>query len=145
MTAASKDRFGKQQKVENIRPTNPGNQIRNEELTLAGIHRRFHATNPRSRQSHPRKADVPDSTFSRTDFKSYLLRRICLETEVKAAQPPSRNTQRGVKTNQVRDKSERVRNSQQRSRQTRNRHETIQPSAPVPACCGDLVLSGHTY
>ena len=145
MTAASKDRSGKQQKVENIRPTNPGNRIRDEELTLAGIHRRFHATNPRSRQSHPRKADVPESTSSRTDFKSYLLRRICLATGVKAAQPHFWNTQRGVKTNQARDKSEHLRNSQQRSRQTRNRHETIQPSAPVPACCGDLVLSGHTY
>ena len=74
MTAASKDRSGKQQKVENIRPTNPGNRIRNEELTLAGIHRRFHATNPRSRQRHPRKADVPESTSSRTDFKSYLFK-----------------------------------------------------------------------
>lgn len=92
MTATSKDRSGKQQKVENIRPTNPGNQIRNEEPTLAGIHRRFHATNPRSRHSHQRKVDVPDSTFSRTDFKSYLFRRICLATGVKAAQPHCRNT-----------------------------------------------------
>ena len=146
MTAASKEGSGKRQKVENIRPTNPSNRIRNEEPTLAGIHCRFHATNPRSRHSHQGKADVRASTSRHTDFKSYPLRRRCRTLRLKVNQQRCLPTRRDVNWRQVPpNKLERVRSSQQRSRQTRNCHEAIQPSAAVFACCGHVVFSGHTY